>query len=182
VAVHLLAGIKLVDTQTGLRGIPRALIPHLLGMASARYEFELDMLLACKHNGCAVVEQPIRTVYLQRNEQSHFNPIRDSMRIGFVLLRFGALSLVTTLVDNLVFYFAFGWLGTVFLAQAIAGLPPLHYSALGKAVFLSHERHRVLLPDICPGDPRRPRLLGLSGICSCSVAHHGKISGNLLFS
>ncbi len=148
VAVHLLAGIKLVDTQTGLRGIPRVLIPHLLGMASDRYEFELDMLLACKHNGCAVVEQPIRTVYLHGNEQSHFNPIRDSMRIGFVLLRFSALSLVTTLVDNLVFYFAFGWLGTVFLAQATGRTAAVlfNYSAARKAVFLSHERHRVLLP------------------------------------
>jgi dolichol-phosphate mannosyltransferase len=37
-----------------------------------------------------------------------FNPVRDSMRIGFVLLRFSALSLLTAVLDNLVFYFAYG--------------------------------------------------------------------------
>src|SRR5262245_2218225 len=42
---RLLAGKALTDTQTGLRGLPRTLLPHLLEIPANRYEFELDMLL-----------------------------------------------------------------------------------------------------------------------------------------
>ena len=68
--MHALVGQKLADTQTGLRGIPIRLIPHLLHMTSAGYEFELDMLLACKHQGFPVTQVPIRTIYLGNNESS----------------------------------------------------------------------------------------------------------------
>ena len=76
--MRTLVGQKLADTQTGLRGIPSHLIPHLLRMTSAGYEFELDMLLACKHQGFPVKQVPIRTIYLGNNESSHFHPISFS--------------------------------------------------------------------------------------------------------
>src|SRR5712692_10091094 len=77
VLMHLLIGQRLADTQTGLRGIPASLIPHLLRLQSSGYEFELDMLIACKHQGCRVVQEPIRTIYLEGNTSSHFHPIFD---------------------------------------------------------------------------------------------------------
>ena len=91
---------RLGDTQTGLRGVPATLIPHLLRLQSSGYEFELDMLIACKHQGCPVVQQPIRTIYLGRNRSSHFHPILDSMRIYLVLFRFSLLAAVACLVEE----------------------------------------------------------------------------------
>ncbi len=69
---RLLIGQRLTDTQTGLRGIPKSLIPTLLKLDAAGYEFELDMLLACKYGGRSIVEQGIRTVYIDRNISSHW--------------------------------------------------------------------------------------------------------------
>lgn len=90
---RLLMGQRLTDTQTGLRGIPKSLIPTLLKIDSAGYEFELDMLLACKYGGRSIIEKEIRTVYIEGNISSHFNPVVDSMKICFVLFRFMLASL-----------------------------------------------------------------------------------------
>jgi putative flippase GtrA len=145
---RLLLGHPFRDTQTGLRGIPRELLPRLLAIASSGYEFELDMLIAARHAGYPVVEQPIRTIYEDRNASSHFNPLKDSMRIYFVLFRFGLLSLLTACVDNAFFYLAYRWTSRLLEAQAIgrAAAVLFNYTAARRAVFLSRERHRTTLP------------------------------------
>ena len=79
-------GQRVQDSQTGLRGLPRKLLPYLCDLPSSGYEFELDMLIAAKHLGLAVVEEPIETIYAPGNPTSHFDPLRDSMKIYFVLV------------------------------------------------------------------------------------------------
>jgi hypothetical protein len=103
ILMGLAIGRKLSDTQTGLRGIPASLIPHLLRLSSSGYEFELDMLLACKYQDCPIVEEPIRTIYLDGNRSSHFDPVLDSMRIYLLLFRFSIVSFFTAVLDNVVF-------------------------------------------------------------------------------
>jgi glycosyltransferase involved in cell wall biosynthesis len=144
----LLIGQRLIDTQTGLRGIPIGFAPHLLPVASNGYEFELDMLVLCQHLGVRIREVEIRTIYLDSNTSSHFNPILDSMRIYFVLLRFGVLSLMTALVDNFVFFEIYRASHTILGAQVAARLIALiiNYAGSRKAVFFSRERHWRILP------------------------------------
>ena len=74
---RMMTGTHLSDTQTGLRGIPRSFIPVLLQISANGYEFELEMLLACRNTGRPMMQQPIRTVYIEDNRSSHFNPIVD---------------------------------------------------------------------------------------------------------
>lgn len=148
VAVHWLIGQKLNDTQTGLRGLPSSFLPHLMRMKSTGYEFELDMLIACKHQGYEVVQEPIATIYEDGNRSSHFNPLLDSLRIYFVLLRFGFISLLTSVIDNLVFTLAFGALGTIGRAQILGRVAAVAFNYLSarRAVFLSREEHAVTFP------------------------------------
>jgi glycosyltransferase involved in cell wall biosynthesis len=146
--VRLLAGQQLTDTQTGLRGIPIALLPHLLRLPSGGYEFELDMLFACKALSCRILEEPIRTVYLNGNASSHFHPIRDSMRIYFLLFRFTMLSLSTALIDNCVFLIVFRATDSIGESQVAARLVAMLYNYFGarRAVFHSQQKHgRVLV-------------------------------------
>ncbi len=147
-AMHLLVGQNLTDTQTGLRAIPRALVLRLLKVPASGYDFELEMLIAAKHQGIRVVEQPIRTTYEPGNPTSHFHPLRDSMRIYFVLLRFSGISLITAALDNLTFFLVFHAFGSIAIAQAAGRIVALlfNYRAVRRAVFFSDERHRVLLP------------------------------------
>jgi glycosyltransferase involved in cell wall biosynthesis/SAM-dependent methyltransferase len=148
ILLRLMVGQKLSDTQTGLRGIPAGLIPHLLRTASQGYEFELDMLIACKHRACPILEEPIRTIYLDGNRSSHFRPVLDSMRIYFLLFRFGALSLLTAVLDNLVFVVAFRFGGSIAQSQIAARLCAMAFNYLGarRVVFHSRQRHAVVLP------------------------------------
>jgi putative flippase GtrA len=112
------------------------------------YEFELEMLIAARHQAVTVIEQPIRTIYEPGNPASHFQPLRDSMRIYFVLLRFSMISLITAVIDNLMFYLVFHATGIIGEAQ-IAGRAAavlFNYRSVRRAVFFSDQRHRILLP------------------------------------
>ena len=82
----LLTGVMIYDTQTGLRGMPRDLLPELVAMPGDRYEYEMRMLVAAARKKLKPVQIQIKTVYLNDNKASHFNPIRDSMRTQFTLL------------------------------------------------------------------------------------------------
>lgn len=146
--MHLLLGRKLRDTQTGLRGIPAALLPQLLQVESSGYEFELEMLLLAHHQSVPVVEEPIRTIYEEGNRSSHFNPLVDSMKIYFVLLRFASVSLLTALLDNLVFYVAYRRTGEVLLSQALGRTLAVtfNYWMVRRSVFYSRQHHRTTLP------------------------------------
>ncbi len=147
-AMRWIAGLRLADTQTGLRGIPRPLAARLLKARTSGYEFELDMLLMAKHGGFALREAPIATIYLDDNRGSHFNPLRDSMRIYFVLMRFMLVSMATALIDNLVFGLVLEVMPSLPGAQLAARTAALsfQYPAARRAVFHSGGPHRRELP------------------------------------
>lgn len=85
---RLLFGIRLSDTQTGLRAIPARYLETFCGVEGERFEYETNMLLVMKRLGIPFLEQPIATVYDPEDYSSHYNPVKDSLRIGRVMLRF----------------------------------------------------------------------------------------------
>src|SRR5690606_35654374 len=64
---RLAAGWSLGDTQTGLRGVPPAMIDWLLGVPGDRFEYEQRVLLGLTRAGFDAVEVEIETVYLEQN-------------------------------------------------------------------------------------------------------------------
>jgi putative flippase GtrA len=85
--------------------------------------------------------------------------LRDSMNIYFVLLRFGSISLMTSGLDNLLFYILFHATGVVAASLFGARVVSLmfNYTAVRKAVFFSRAQHRIVLP--------RFLLLGAANVC-----------------
>lgn len=136
---RFLIGLNLSDTQTGLRGIPRRLMELSLGIRSNRYEFETEQIIAAKSAGFQFREVPIQTVYIDDNRGSHFNPVLDSFRIYFVLLRYALSSIMTALADLIVFYIltanGMGLLSANMSARAVALW--LQFMLLKKYVFKS---------------------------------------------
>jgi putative flippase GtrA len=118
---RLLLGVSLIDTQTGLRGIPRALAKRLLKLRSRRYDFEMEMLIVCREVGLPIDQVEIRTIYLDGNATSHFHPVFDSLFIYFALLRFVGAGLCTAAIDNLVFITVFTAIGSSILVAQVAG-------------------------------------------------------------
>jgi glycosyltransferase involved in cell wall biosynthesis len=103
IVYRLVLGIKLRDTQTGLRGLPLRLCRESLAIRSNSYDFETEQLSICRRLGLPIEEVTIKTVYEDDNASSHFNPIFDSAKIYFALLRYGASSVATAAVDLLAF-------------------------------------------------------------------------------
>ena len=96
-------GIRLNDTQTGLRVIPKEYFQRFSELKGDRYEYETQMIIAVKELQIPYHEVPIETIYIDDNESSHFNPIKDSARIYKIVLayffKFLASSLTSWLVD-----------------------------------------------------------------------------------
>lgn len=141
-------GCRLEDTQTGLRAIPARLAAKMLKVRSTGYEFELDMLVICKQAGIPIRQVPIRTVYLDGNASSHFNPVLDSMRIYFVLLRFAMTSVLTACIDYIVFATMMTLDAPLPVAQASARAVAMvfQYVAVKRLVFYSDQQHAVVFP------------------------------------
>jgi glycosyltransferase involved in cell wall biosynthesis len=77
-------GRFLGDTQTGLRGHPADQLEWLCSIEGARFEYEMNVLLAAARAGVPVDEVTVATVY---NGSSKFSPLSDSARIYWPLLR-----------------------------------------------------------------------------------------------
>ena len=82
---RMLTGLAVSDTQTGLRGIPSALLPRVLAIPGDRYEYEIRMLAAARRHPAPPREVPIRTIYLDGNATSHYRPLRDTFRTQLAL-------------------------------------------------------------------------------------------------
>ena len=101
---RLCYGIKLSDTQTGLRAIPAKYLKRFSEISGERFEYETNMLLNMKRMGIGFIEQPITTVYDPENYSSHYNAVKDSWRIFKVMFKFLLSSMGSTLIDLGVFY------------------------------------------------------------------------------
>ena len=92
-------GVRIHDTQTGLRAFHRCLIPRLLRIEGDRYEYEINMLMQLASEGVPIIEERIETVYEDNNSGSHFRTVSDSFRIYKEILKFSASSLVSFAID-----------------------------------------------------------------------------------
>ena len=102
-----LYGQYLQDTQTGLRAFRAEELQFMMDVPGERYEYEMNVLIACARASIPMLPLTIETVYENDNEGSHFHPVRDSIRIYKVILgnfvKFMAASLCSFLIDQGVF-------------------------------------------------------------------------------
>lgn len=107
---RLLYRTRLVDTQTGLRGVSMDLIPTYLQCKGERFEFELDMLIVSARTKIPMKEIPIETIYENANEGTHFRTIVDSCAVYRVLfgpfLLYLISSVTSFVIDILIFQVA----------------------------------------------------------------------------
>jgi len=110
-------GIKLNDTQTGLRVIPAEHFETFAQIKGERYEYETNMLITIANKKIPYYEVPIETIYIDDNASSHFNPIKDSVKIYVVVLKyffkFILTSLTSWVVDIGVYWILLSILGAV---------------------------------------------------------------------
>ena len=134
-------GVWIYDTQTGLRGIPEALIPCFMDLPYDRFEYEQEMLMVCSRQSIPVEEVTIRTIYFNQNRATHFHPFKDSVRVFFVIFRYRLTWLFTWLADLLFFFLVAQLTSQILLATLAARLAALIfiYPFLSSLVFPSQD-------------------------------------------
>lgn len=149
------SGVKVADTQTGLRAFSRDKFSRLLEIKGERYEYEMNMLLYLARDGVLIREVPIKTIYIDDNAASHFHPVRDSLKIYFCILKFVCSSFVAFLIDYAAFLLllpmATAWFGeytgllfATILARVISA--SVNFSINKWVVFKSREKtNRAIL-------------------------------------
>lgn len=110
-------GVKVYDTQTGLRAFSTDLLDEMLSIKGERYEYEINQLLVCTKKHIPIHEVTIETVYLNKNETSHFNTLKDSWRIYKMIFGFIASSFISWVVD----YVLLLVLSSIFMSHAVDG-------------------------------------------------------------
>lgn len=149
----LTSGVRVRDTQTGLRAFTADLLERMTGISGTRYEYEMQMLTVCGRERIPIREVPIETIYIDpENSTSHFRPVMDSIRIYGDILRFAASSFVSFLADYtlfLAFLFLTGGMPYSLLvsnagARVFSG--GLNYFLNAKAVFRDEQPVRKTLP------------------------------------
>lgn len=153
---HILSGVKVSDTQTGMRAFSKKLLNSFLLVEGDRYEYETNILIYCAKNEIAFEEIPIQTIYIDRdNSSSHFRIVRDSLRIYKDLFKFAASSLSSFILDYILFCI-FVWLypsGTVYvlyaniIARLISGA--YNYFLNCRFVFHSGAKWKTALQYVC---------------------------------
>jgi len=121
-AFRLVTGVRLMDTQTGLRAYPAWMLPWLGRVGGDRFEYEQRLLLQAARERLPIAEVEIATVYLRDNESSHFRPIRDSVRIYRPLLAFSMSSLLAFAVDTVALLTLVALTGNLALSAVAARL------------------------------------------------------------
>lgn len=96
-------GRALADTQTGLRAFSHKHIAGMVNIPGDRYEYEMNVLMEYAKSGTEIIQVPIQTIYIGKNESSHFDTVKDSYRIYKEILKFSASSLISFGVDYLLF-------------------------------------------------------------------------------
>lgn len=141
-----LYGTAIIDTQTGLRGFNRELIPDLLKIKVGRYAFELQALIKFVKLG-EVRQVPITTVYEPNNPSSHFRPILDSLHIYWVFLRHVMISSLAMILEIMVFstltMFGFTILVSLTTARTLSGI--LHFYISRSFVFKNESNYHKQL-------------------------------------
>ena len=133
------SGEKIYDTQTGLRAFSDELAPILLNVPGDRYEYEMNVLMYFAKQKLPMHELPIETIYIEENRSSHFNTIRDSVRIYKEILKFSGVSFLSFLLDYGLYTMFIGFTGVLTFSNILARIlsASFNYTMNRRVVFES---------------------------------------------
>ena len=111
----LLNGHYFEDNQSGLRGFNTKHTEWLLRVEGNKYDYEMNMLYYADKQHIPITTIPIEAIYIDNNSSSHFNPVKDTVRIYAQLfysarITFAAIILVEQLLILATIFFGYNFL------------------------------------------------------------------------
>lgn len=93
----ILTGHNLLDNQSGLRGFSVEHARWLLNVAGDKYDYEINVLYHADKQSIQMATIPIEAIYIDGNKSSHFNPVKDTLRIYKQLFTSARASIINTI-------------------------------------------------------------------------------------
>lgn len=81
VVYALLTKRYLSDNQSGLRGFHRSHIDWMLQVEKNNYDYEMNVLYYASKKSIRICTILIDAIYINNNQSSHFQPVKDTVRI-----------------------------------------------------------------------------------------------------
>ncbi len=103
-------GSRISDTQSGLRGLPSVFFDRMIAAKGDRYEYEMNVLLSLGEWGAPALEIPISTIYIDDNSSSHFNSVKDGLKVFSRVMRYFLSAIISTAVDYALYALFLLWL------------------------------------------------------------------------
>ena len=172
IVFRLFFGMRIKDTQTGLRAFPQKYLPELLNVEGDRYEYETNMLFFMNRRNIPFEQVEISTVYLDDNKSSHFRAVRDSVRIYALILKYLFSSIASAVIDELLFYIFKGFFFLLFIPI------PLTYTAAFLArVVSSFVNYAINAKHVFHGNVNRKTMVRYYTLAVLQIA----VSASLVF-
>lgn len=151
---RLVLGLRVSDTQSGLRALPKRCLPVFVKIKDNRYGFEVNMFQEIRAYGMKYREFSVNKVCIEKEKASHFNPIVVVYRICSIILRFSLSASVSVIVELILFSFFQTLFADVFedaviilslaLSRAVSSI--INFNINKKVVFTSGEDIKQAIP------------------------------------
>ena len=137
VVYHISTGINIYDTQTGLRSFSDKLMDTMLEIDGDRYEYEMNVLLSLAKMKIDIKEIEIESIYIDNNSKSHFNTVKDAIRIYKQILKFSLSSITSFFLDYVLYSILVFSTQNIFISNILARIVSgtANYSMNKKLVF-----------------------------------------------
>ncbi|MDE7262567.1 MAG: bifunctional glycosyltransferase family 2/GtrA family protein [Oscillospiraceae bacterium] len=165
---HALYGVKLEDTQTGLRGIPWELLNWCCSIKGERYEYEMNALVHCAREKVELRQVPIQTIYYDNNQNSHLRALRDTWRVFVVLISglgwYTASSALSAVTDVAAF-----WMCSAVVFRFLPALMCYWWSTLAARALSSALNYTLNRRYVFGGSPSRRTLARYYCLWGCQL-------------
>lgn len=140
----VLTGHYFRDNQSGLRGFKAEHIEWLTRVSGEKYDYEMNMLYVADKQAVPITTILIEALYIDGNSSSHFDPIRDTLRIYKRLFRSAWVSFAVFGIYQQMIFFISLFLGYSFLHITIPSVGAIAAAMsfiLNKFVAFRHFRY-----------------------------------------
>ena len=146
IVMRFLFGLKLEDTQTGLRKFHHSILSQLMDVLGTRFEYETNMLMWAVKSKTPLYQEAIETVYIEQGRASSFRPLIDGVRIYWQFFKFLISSVASGLIDLGVCYLLLVLGVDEFIAPVAARVVSsvVNFFINRSMVFKNHDRHSIV--------------------------------------
>ena len=165
---HTLYGVKLGDTQTGLRGIPWELLDWCCGIGGDRYEYEMNTLVRAARERVELRQVPIQVIYYNNNEGSHLRALQDSWRVFVILISGLGWYTVSSALSAVTDVAAF-WLCSAVVFRPLSELACYWWSTLSARALSSALNYTLNRRYVFGGSPSGKTLMRYYCLWGCQL-------------